>query len=62
MMNRARSLLDAALPPQTDIRQIPGGCEARIALLAGLSNANRTRREQEAIQAGRRLHRNAETR
>jgi hypothetical protein len=35
-----------------DIRQIPGGFEARIAVLTGLDNANRDQREQEAIEAG----------
>jgi hypothetical protein len=29
--------------PSTDIRQIPGGCEAKIALLTGLGNQNAKR-------------------
>jgi len=41
--------------PSTDIRQIPHGFRARIALLAGLSNSIRRCREQKAIEAGGRL-------
>jgi hypothetical protein len=36
----------------TDIRQIPGDFEARIALLAGSGNGKLPRRRQEAIEAG----------
>ena len=53
------SKLPFVAPPflhwSAEMCQIPGGCEARIAILTGLGNANPARREQEAIQAGGRL-------
>src|SRR5882672_12199155 len=43
--------------PSTDIRQIPGGCEARIALLTGLDNQNAKRDPRQAqTSAGARAH------
>src|SRR4029077_15080109 len=43
--------------PSTDIRQIPGGCEARIALLTGLGNQNAKRDPRQAqTSAGARAH------
>src|ERR1700730_5224052 len=43
--------------PSTDIRQIPGGCEARIALLTGLGNQNAKRHPRQAqTSAGARAH------